>query len=60
MRLRDGEILKTPKDIHLGAVNYIQNFLKARPQRDLPNLSEYVNMEVLDQENLTLAKPPTS
>lgn len=59
MRLRDDNILKSWEDIHLHVVDFFQEFHKARPMRELPNLSELVSNDVLEHENWMLLMLPS-
>ncbi|XP_042965908.1 uncharacterized protein LOC122299590 [Carya illinoinensis] len=59
MRCRDGSHLTTPESIHSGAVDFFSTFLQARPHRDLPDLSTYVHITILEEENDSLLKFPS-
>ncbi|XP_040998238.1 uncharacterized protein LOC121244295 [Juglans microcarpa x Juglans regia] len=59
MRLQDWMHLTTPKAIHSGAVDFFSSFLRARPHRDLPDLSAYVQNSVLEEENDCLLQLPS-
>ncbi|XP_040990910.1 uncharacterized protein LOC121238132 [Juglans microcarpa x Juglans regia] len=59
MRLRDGSCLSTPKAIHVGAVEFLSDFLKARPRRATPDLSLFVQNVVTEEENNTLLQLPS-
>lgn len=59
MRLWDGTNLTTLEAIHSGAVDFFSSFLRARPHRDLPDLSVYVQNTILEEENDCLLQLPS-
>ncbi|KAF5443041.1 hypothetical protein F2P56_035636 [Juglans regia] len=51
MRLRDGSCLSSPEAIHARAVEFLSDFLKARPMRATPDLSLFVQNVITEEEN---------
>ncbi|KAF5462644.1 hypothetical protein F2P56_018632 [Juglans regia] len=59
MRLPNGLMLKSPQEIHDGAVHYFREFLGQSSRVVLPELSDYVSIVISDDDNLRLCSVPT-
>lgn len=51
MKIGEDRWLKSPKEIHFGAIEYFQNFLVVSPSLTVPDLSYMVNKVVSSSNN---------
>lgn len=59
MKTADGAWLKTPEEVHQGAVDYFQTFLAATHPGALPELDSLVDKVIFDVDNVCLPEPPS-
>ncbi|XP_042950383.1 uncharacterized protein LOC122282502 [Carya illinoinensis] len=59
MSLSNGTTLKTPQDIHDGAVKYFMDFLGESNSVVLPDLGDLVSNVISEEDNLRLCSLPT-
>ncbi|KAF5470850.1 hypothetical protein F2P56_011338, partial [Juglans regia] len=59
MRLSNGLLLKSPHELHDGAVHYFREFLGQSTSVVLPDLGDYVSNVISEDENLRLGSVPT-
>lgn len=59
MKLVDGKVLSSPEEVHIGAVEYFENFLKSRPRSSRPNLSSIIEASIVEEENFMIFKVPS-
>lgn len=59
IKLADGRVLASPEAIHVGAVDYFEDFLKPKPRSSLPNLSFIVEASIVEEENVIICRIPS-
>lgn len=59
MNLMDGRMLSTPEEIHNEAVVHFGDFLSHRASASMLSLSDIIQEEVRESENLNLCRSPT-
>lgn len=59
MKLPDGRMLSTPEEIHNEAVVHFAEFLSRRVSESVLSLSDIIQEEVREAENLNLCRSPT-
>lgn len=60
MKLANGSVLYSPKEVHDGAISFFQSFLEASDRRALPSMEYLVQQVILQEENERLCSVPNS
>ncbi|KAF5441980.1 hypothetical protein F2P56_037074 [Juglans regia] len=58
-RLQDDTVLKTPEEVHLGAVNYFSSFLQKESLENAPDLSQIISPVITAEESALLCDIPS-
>ncbi|XP_042969986.1 uncharacterized protein LOC122302667 [Carya illinoinensis] len=59
MKISENEWLKTPEEVHIGAVDFFQNFLATNHQFPLPDLSSLIDPVIQEDDNVNLLELPS-
>ncbi|XP_042980090.1 uncharacterized protein LOC122310271 [Carya illinoinensis] len=59
MKVSENEWLKTPEEVHTGAVDFFQNFLASNHQFPLPDLSSLIAPVIQEDDNVNLLELPS-